>query len=341
MIKWTTGGLRTAAVSALLVGATYGPASAQEGPVLLPEGFAHPNGIAHLPDGALLVGAVATGNLLRVDRDGIVTTWREETADLFAGTAIRYDPATDLLWITSPDFLARNEIGGRERRPNRLAAVDVISREVVWSVEMPSEGFANDLALDGRGGVYVTETLLDRVYHLSGPGAEFVTVAEGSPLEPGILGPAGIVMLPNGDLVTGLYSDGAMFRIVMNTIDAPGRIERLDLAREIENPDGMALAPDGRLVLIEGGVESGRGALIAIDLNASPPHPVETLLDGLDMPLNLSLDGGRGVLTVGALRSFMLQDPDIPVPDRFRVVPFDLGDWPRAAASPVTWKERP
>ncbi|HIC81165.1 MAG TPA: gluconolaconase [Kiloniellaceae bacterium] len=291
--------------------------------IALPQGFDYPNGIAGGPQGGLFVGSVISGDILRIAPDGTVARAFEETEDRFAGTALRFDPQSGLLWVASPDFLGQEVNGERVRRPHRIAAVDVAEGRVVWSSAIPDEGFANDFALDGAGGIYITDSIRDRVLHLAGPGAAFETVTSDPLFAPGALGPAGIARLGGGDLVVGLYSEGALLRVRMG--DAGAEVTPLPLARQIENPDGLAVAPDGRLLVLEGAVQSGNGRLLAIDLNASAPLPVETLAEGLDMPLNLTVVGNRVAVTEGRLRHFMLDDPSLGVPTSFRVVFVPLG----------------
>lgn len=293
--------------------------------IVLPQGFAYPNGIARAADGALFVGSVTSGDILRVAPDGTSETWHRQSDTVFAGTALRLDAATGILWVASPDFLGQEVNGETVRRPHRVAAIDTSTGREVWSSAMPDGGFANDFALDGSGGIFITDTLRDRVLRLAGPGASFETVAESPQFTPGAIGPAGIVALLDGDLVVGLYSNGSLLRVSPDGADAT--VTRLDLERSIENPDGLALAPDGRLLVLEGAVASGDGKLLAIDLAAPPPLAIEVLADGLDMPLNLTQVDGGVAITEGRLRHRMIDDATLPVPTDFRVVIVPLNEW--------------
>lgn len=292
--------------------------------ILLPDSFNYPNGITGNPEGDLYIGSVTSGNILRVASDGTIEQAFQETETVFAGTALRFDPKSGLLWVASPDFLGQEINGELVRRPHRIAAIDIAQRSVVWSSTLPNEGFANDFALDGDGGVYITDSIRDRILHLAAPGAPFETITDDPLLSPGDLGPAGIVMTSDGDLIIGLYSDGALLRVTLD--EAGAQVEQLELTRRIQNPDGLALAPDGRLLILEGAVQSGDGKLLAIDPKGPTPLLVETLADGLDMPLNLTLLGNSVAVTEGRLRHLMLDDPSLTVPEIFRVVVVPLND---------------
>ncbi|NIA70910.1 gluconolaconase [Pelagibius litoralis] len=310
-------------LSALIVlGPLMGPHHAQAEvaaqSIPLPKGFDYPNGIAVGPEGDLFVGSVTAGHILRVSTDGTTERAFQETDEVFAGTSLRFDTQTGLLWVTSPDFLGQEINGERVRRPHRIAAIDLSQGEVVWSSTIPDQGFANDIALDNKGGIYVTDSIGDRILHLAAPGASFETIADDAFFAPGDLGPAGIVMTPSGDLIVGLYSDGALFRVRLNEVGA--EVVPLNLTRKIQNPDGLAMTDDGRLLILEGAVQSGDGKLLVVDLEGPAPLLVEPLVDGLDMPLNLTVFGNKVAVTEGRLRHFMLDDPSLAKTGPFRVV---------------------
>ena len=292
----------------------------------LPSNFAYPNGITAAPDGTLYVGSVTSGNILRVASDGAIATIFEETDEVFAGTSARFDPLTNLLWVTSPDFLGQEIDGEIIRRPHRIAAIELSNNTVAWSSNVPNEGFANDIALDGEGGIYITDSLRDRILHLAGPGESFETVAADPLMTPGDLGPAGIAIAPNGDLIIGLYSDGALLRVSLGTNETLAQVTPINVSRPIENPDGLAFTPDGRLLILEGAADSGDGKLLAVDLSSPQPHNIDVILDGLDSPLNLTLTDDKIAITEGRIRHLLVDDPSLTAPETFRIITVPLPD---------------
>ncbi|TQV68220.1 gluconolaconase [Denitrobaculum tricleocarpae] len=311
-------------ITAALAGMDEAHAADSVREIPLPTSFDYPNGITTTPDGTLYVGSVTSGDILRITPEGTIERAFQETETVFAGTALRFDPTTGLLWVASPDFLGQEIDGEQVRRPHRIGAIDIAQRRVVWSSTLPDDGFANDMALDGTGGIYITDSIRDRILHLAAPGAAFETVTDAPLLSPGDLGPAGIVMTRDGDLIIGLYSEGALLRVTLD--EAAAQVEPLELTRRIENPDGLALAPDGRLLVLEGAVRSGDGKLLVIDPNGPSPLEVETLADGLDMPLNLTLLGNEVAVSEGRLRHLMLDDSGLSVPEVFRIVVVPLDE---------------
>lgn len=295
-----------------------------DGDIQLPSGFEYPNGITHAPDGTIFVGSVTKGDIVSIKPDGSIRTVFRETEDVFAGTALRYDPQTHILWAASPDFVGKQVDGKTVRRPHRVAAIDISKGKVVWSAAIPDKGFANDIALDGKGGVYITDSFQDRVLHLTEPGADFKTVAKSPLMSPGDLGPAGIVKISEDTLIIGLWRDGTILHVKMKG-NGKSEVRPVKLERPVENPDGMALTADGRLLLLEGGVSSGNGKLLLIDLKQNAPHKITVLLDKLDTPLNLTVHKNIVALTEGRVRHFIIKDdPTIKVPKSFRVIKFKL-----------------
>ncbi len=300
-------------------------ASSMSTSVWLPKGFAYPNGIAFTEMGNLIVGSVVSGDIATIERGSHPTVKFGATDQRFAGTALRYDAARGKLWIASPDFLGQKVDGEIRRRPHRVAVMDLASGDVEWSVEMPDAGFPNDIALDGRGGAFVTDTTRGRVLHFPEPGSSPVVVATGLESRTGGLGPAGIATADDGSLVVGIYSDGRLFRVGPSDGTSEAKVEEISLAGPIANPDGLAFGPDGRLLVIDGGVATGNGRLLAVDLKSPVPHAVEVLISGLELPVNLSVQDRLLAITESRIRHRMVDEPTLLTPDRFRVIFYELG----------------
>lgn len=161
-------------------------------------------------------------------------------------------------------------------------------------MRIPDGGFGNDLALDDAGGVYVTDSRGARVLYLAPGAAAFATVAQDARFRAGSdeFGPAGIARAIDGSLIMGLFSAGALFRIVPER-GFGAAIEAIALPRRLENPDGLAFGPDGRLLVVEGAHTTGAGKLLAVELgSSSEPGRIEVVADGLANPANLTTREG-------------------------------------------------
>lgn len=291
---------------------------------LLPSSVQYPNGITHSPDGTIFVGSVVSGNIWRKRQNSAFELAYTETPSRFAGTALRYDPLTKYLWVASPDFLGREINGKTVKRPHRIAVIDTNTGTEIWSSEMPDGGFGNDFALDGQGGVFLTDSSLDKIWHIPSKESEFVEVVQGDLLQPGSLGPAGIAFFPDGKLVTGLFSDGELLVMDLDEDNKAKSIEKLNLERKIQNPDGLYALPNNHLLIIEGAVDSGNGKLLHVDLNGPEPLTISVLADRIDSPLNLTVFDDDVMISEGRVRHLMLPDKDIAVPTDFSVLSVSL-----------------
>ncbi|RJE77682.1 hypothetical protein BGP78_01410 [Pseudoalteromonas sp. MSK9-3] len=103
----------------------------------------------------------------------------------------------------------------------------------------------------------------------------------------GRIGPAGIAVLPNSDLIIGLYSEGTLVRATIDKEGDKPAFSQLNLQRRLENSDGLYPLPNGRLLVSEVAPISGSGRLSIIDLLARP-YPVTTIVNDLASPLNLT-----------------------------------------------------
>lgn len=261
----------------------------------LPGDAGYPNGVALTPDGTVLIGFVDRGRILARGQGGGFAEVFAGSDSSFAATALRFDPRTNLLWVTSPDFPAG-------RLAHRVGAVDIERGEVVWSAPIPDGGFGNDLALDGRGGVFLTDSVLDVVYQLNADGPGFSTVAR-LPAASGKLGAAGIGRQEDGTLTVGQFSDGNLLRV------QEGKATVVDLPRVLENPDGMVVDRDGTLLVLEGAVASGNGRLVRVDPQLGT---LEALVEGLDSPLNLTLTPTGVLISESGIRHLMTEGVEPP-----------------------------
>jgi sugar lactone lactonase YvrE len=295
--------------------------------LLLPAGTRYPNGIARAGDGTLYVGQVTSGRVLRKVPGREWDVLFPGSDEIYAGTSLRLDEARGLLWGASPDFLP-----GAQARPHRVFALDVRTGAVQRALTLLDGGFGNDLALAPDGAVYVTDSRLGRVLRLR-PGAQaFEVLVEDPRLLPvdGV-GAGGIARAAHGTFVIGNYGSGRLF--VMQGADAPqSRLRQLVLPRRLENPDGMAFAPDGALIVIEGAVASGDGKVLRVpDPLAPGPRTIETLQRGLESPVNLAIGpDGRAWVTEARIRHRLLPGRELDLPAEFRVLVIDIssGDRP-------------
>ncbi|NTX13286.1 gluconolaconase [Myxococcus sp. CA056] len=302
----------------------------------LPPDFTIPNGIAHAVDGTLYVGSVADGRVLRRAPGGAWTELFPGSEQVFSATSLRLDAPRNLLWGTSPDAMGllrpKGTMGGR--RHARIFALDARTGALRKLVHLPEGALGNDLTVAPDGGLYVTDSARASVLYLR-PGGEHLETwvtdprfkAQGTGMS--AVGPAGIALAADGrTLAVNTYGPGRLFLIHPGaSSDAPPRVTEVELPRRLENPDGMRFAPDGRLLLVEGSIQSGDGRLIRVEVlgKTQGPRTLEVLASELESPVNLTVsDEGTVWVTEARLRDRLLKGTSVPLPETFWVASVPL-----------------
>lgn len=298
-----------------------GAGAAVPGEILLPTGFRYPNGIARAGNGSLFVGSVSVGQIVRRDARGHWSVFFPGSAEIFSATSLRLDESRNLLWGTSPDVLP-----GRERRSSRVFALDVRTGAVRHLVALPDDGFGNDLALAGDGTVYVTDSRHGRVLRIRPGGSAFEILIEDSRLRSDAgIGIAGIALDGKDRAVVGNYGSGRLF-VVDRIRSAAPHLRPLLLPRPLENPDGLAVATDGSVLVLEGAVGSGDGKLLRIPSPfVSGERSFALIQTGLPSPTNLTTaPDGHVYVTLSRIRHRFVAGQEQDVPPVFGVLPIAI-----------------
>ena len=281
--------------------------------VPLPAGFEYPNGVTHSADGTLYVGSIVEGRILRRSAAGEWSLFFPGSADIYAATSLRLDETRHVLWGASPDFL----VEGRAVRPHRLFALDARTGKTLRSLTIPDGGFGNDLALEPDGSVLVTDSRNGRLLRLSANSGVFQTVLVDARLRgPAGIGVAGIARAVDGRVALGNFGSGKLFAF------EGGELREISLPRKLQNPDGLAFDGAGSLLVAEGDVAGGDGKLLRVDTPFAPGvRSLETLMEGLDSPVNLTVPpGGRVWVTEARIRHRMVSAANIRPPTSFRIL---------------------
>lgn len=104
---------------------------------------------------------------------------------------------------------------------------------------------ANDLALDPQGNAYVTDTFGDVIYRVNPRGQVTGKITDPRFASDGF-GVNGIVWHPRGFLLTARYDTGQLFRVS----PSGGGVDEVTLDRSLPGADGLALRPDGQLIVV-------------------------------------------------------------------------------------------
>lgn len=127
------------------------------------------------------------------------------------------------------------------------------------NLALPSGEMSNDIVLGADGTVYVTETRGGGILRLRPGETAFSTLYRDPQLAaPSGLGAAGIVLFDDRLMAVANFGTGKLYPLSYN--DPKPQLTEMQLPRLIENPDGMGLAPDGALIVLENAIQSGQGA---------------------------------------------------------------------------------
>lgn len=198
-----------------------------------------PEGILALPDGTLLVGGFGDGSIQKIDRNRKVSYFSKKGENgMSIAVGMAYDRTRNQLWVANFNFKTASGNPG-----SNLKLFDAGSGRLLKTIpETYIEGvFFNEVVLDARHNVYVTNTFGPQIYTTNANRSEATVFVENdllanpAPDQPFDLN--GLSLTPDGKY---------LIASVMDRLDAgDGRLVRIDLAtreaRAIELRGGEAV----------------------------------------------------------------------------------------------------
>lgn len=208
----------------------------------------HPEGIEYdATGGRFLIGSVTLGTITEVGDDGTHRPFIED-ADLVSSIGIHIDAANGRLLVANSDLgvFADPELPGQAM----LGIYDLGTGALLHMVDLGAlvpgvRHFANDVAVGPDGTAYVTDSFAPVIYRVDLEGNASVLV-ENELLSAQPIGLNGIDYHPDGYLLVALMGAQSMARV---PLDAPEDLSEVSLSEPIVG-DGLALRPDGTLVVV-------------------------------------------------------------------------------------------
>jgi sugar lactone lactonase YvrE len=214
--------------------------------------LAYPEGVAYNEKtGDFFVSSIRKGTIGTFKADG---KYREFAKDplLVSSVGLHADPERGrLLACVSDPGVSLKTSPKTQRKLARLLAFDLKTGKRLKAVELQSlaEGdhFCNDLAVDGAGNVYLTDSFGPNVYKVD---ADYkaslflknaVFTGTGFNLN-------GIVHHKDGFLILGKSSDGTLWKVSEKD---PTQVAAIELSEKLPNVDGLILMDAGDLLAIQ------------------------------------------------------------------------------------------
>jgi len=268
----------------------------------LPGTRAFPESITATSDGALFVGRLGDGGIVRVQpRTAETTVFVQPGA---AGSrsilGVFADEASSTLWACSNDLSALGGPATGSDTGSALKGFDLKTGVGKRSVSLPSShAFCNDITVDATGSVYITDSAHPTILRLSPGATTFEVFAQDSAFAPpqGGAGLDGIAFGGDGNLYVTTYTAGELVRVEVKDGKA-GRITTLSGARHLKLPDALRSLGNNRFLLIEG---SGSLDRVVIQGDAFVVTPIH---DGFAIPTSVARIGTTAWVSEGQLAFF-------------------------------------
>jgi hypothetical protein len=288
---------------ALVLSFTVEAATQKVESIPVPGTKAFPESITSTSDGALFVGRLGDGGIVRVK-----PRTAESTVFIQPGASgsrsilgVFADEASSTLWACSNDLSA---LGGPENGSDTGSALkgfDLKTGDGKRSLSLPgSHAFCNDITVDGKGSVYVTDSANPTILKLSAGATTFDVFAQDSAFsapQSGGAGLDGIAFGSDGNLYVTTYTAGELLRVEVKDGKA-GRVNKLSGNRHLQFPDALRALGDNSFLLIEG---SGGLDRVVIRGDAFAVTPIH---DGFVTPTSVARIGTTAWVSEGQLSFF-------------------------------------
>lgn len=273
----------------------------------LPGDQYYPESVTSTADGALYVGSLATGRVDELAPGATTASVFLRGGDPKGVTGLLADEESGTLFLCAVDITQLLE---QTPPTSEVRAYDLETAELKMTYPFPGPAFCNDLALDDRGNLFVTDSL-GRVYQIP-EGAASLALWSSDPLlgpsTPGGFGADGIALDGAGNVYVNTFSDGRLIRIPIAGDGSAGDAVEIQVSPALSGPDAMRMIDASTLLVVNG----NSGELVRVSLSGAAG--TSTLVrDGLNMPTSVAVTGSTYWVTEGQIGVLFGLVPGPPV----------------------------
>jgi sugar lactone lactonase YvrE len=287
---------------ALVLSFTVEAATQKVESIPVPGTKAFPESITSTSDGVLFVGRLGGGGVVRVNpRTAESTVFVQPGASGSRSiSGVFADEASSTLWACSNDLSALGGFAAGSDTWSALKSFDLKTGDAKHSFALPgSHAFCNDITVDGKGSVYVTDSANPTILKLPAGATSFDVFAQDPAFSApqGGAGLDGIAFGSDGDLYVTTYTAGELLRVEVKDGRA-GRVTKLSGNRHLQFPDALRALGNNSFLLIEG---SGRLNRVVIKGDVFAVTPIH---DGFVTPTSVAQIGATAWVSEGQLAFF-------------------------------------
>jgi hypothetical protein len=181
------------------------------------------------------------------------------------------DERRHTLWVCSTDDAAHADTS--------LMAFTLPAGKFKARCPFPGGGMCNDIAIAPDGAAFVSDTVQGRILRLAPGAAALSEYAAG----PDLQSVDGLVFTRDGKLYVNTYSSSRLIRL--DGAAGKATVTPIATSQPLKNPDGMRLAPNGDILLVE-----GQGHLDRVTMHGDSAA-ITVLDEGLNVPVAVTVVG--------------------------------------------------
>lgn len=214
----------------------------------------YPEGVAYdKAANVFYVSSARLGTVGKVTKDGKYTVLYADKS-LKSTYGVKVHPDGKRLFVCAGDAnYSIFSTPATQKKEARLISIDLKSGKKLADIDLstlvPGEHFPNDIAFDGKGNAYITDSFADAIYKVDASGKASV-FSQHALLKSAGVGPNGIVFNPAGYLLVANNGKGCLVKI---DVKNPATASKVKIDQFFPGADGMLINDDTTLILVQNG----------------------------------------------------------------------------------------